>query len=108
MSADLRRLLESLTEGCKPGPWRVVESGDKDAYGWWLENPSGDSSFPDPDDVALMLNALPGQLAVVDAAQALVDAIDAQRGKSSAYAAGDKRRLEDALRAALTPKETTP
>jgi hypothetical protein len=58
----LRALLAALTEGCAPGPWHGVESGDRAAFGWWLDNPAGDSSFPDPDDVAAILNALPALL----------------------------------------------
>ena len=50
--------LDALTEGCEPGPWHGFESGDRGAHGWWLDNPAGDSSFPDVDDMAAMLNTL--------------------------------------------------
>jgi hypothetical protein len=65
---ELRDLLASLTEGCGPGPWRGVEDGNKAAFGWWLENPAGDSSYPSLNDVGTMLGALPGLL---DCAEAL-------------------------------------
>ena len=71
---DLRRLLDALTEGCEPGPWHAVVEGDKAAYGFWLDNAAGDSSFPEPADVALMVNALPALLAERDALLAVADA----------------------------------
>lgn len=54
----VRALLGQLTEDCGPGPWHGKESGDRAAYSWWLENAAGDSSFPEPDDVATLFNAL--------------------------------------------------
>ena len=65
----LRELLRTLTECCAPGPWHGVESGNDAAFAWWLDNEAGDSSFPTPDDVAAMLNALPALLDVAEAAR---------------------------------------
>lgn len=69
----LRALLDYLTDGLAPGPFHAIESGDKAAYGWWLDNAAGDSSFPDPDDVAVIVNALPALLDVAEAARAVCD-----------------------------------
>ena len=55
----LRVLLGALTEGCAPGPWHAVSNS---IDGFWLENAAGDASIPEPADVALMVNALPGLL----------------------------------------------
>ncbi len=70
--AALRATLDALTEGLEPGPFHAVESGDKARYGWWLENAAGDSSFTSPEDVALMVNALPALLAIADALREIV------------------------------------
>ena len=67
--AALDELLDSLTEGCAPGPWHGVWGGTREARSWWLDNEAGDSSFPDPDDVATMLNALPALVRVALAAK---------------------------------------
>jgi hypothetical protein len=79
----LRALLATLTEDCAPGPWHGVESGDRAAYGWWLENPAGDSSYPDPNYVAAMLNALPALLDVAEAAQKWRDHIGTPQGEDN-------------------------
>jgi hypothetical protein len=65
MREKLRELLAALTEGCEPGPWHAVENSDS-PFRWWLENAAGDSSYPDPADVALMVNALPELLDRLD------------------------------------------
>ena len=62
----LAKLAQELTEGCAPGPWHGVRGGQGS---WWLDNAAGDSSFPDPDDVATMLNALPALVRVALAAK---------------------------------------
>ena len=70
--AALAELLDSLTEGCAPGPWHGVRGG-WNGHSWRLDNDNEDSSFPDPDDVATMLNALPALVRVALAAGALGD-----------------------------------
>lgn len=69
--AELRERLAALTEGegITPGRWHAVEDGDKFAYGWWLDNEAGDSSFPTSEDVALFVNTVPRLLAMLDAAR---------------------------------------
>jgi hypothetical protein len=72
----LAKLLDSLIEGCAPGPWHGVQSGDRAVYSWWLDNAFGDSSFPGPDDVAAMFNALPALVRVALASRAYIVALD--------------------------------
>ena len=55
--SGLRALLVDLTSGCEPGPWHAVSNS---IDGFWLENAAGDASVPEPADVALIVNALPG------------------------------------------------
>ena len=113
--AALADLLASLTEGCEPGPWHGVESGDKAMFGWWLDNPDGDSSFPTPDDVALMVNALPDLLATIarlrkieEAARAGVEWgwLDWTQAEALANAAKSISAALDAAGFAVVPKET--
>jgi hypothetical protein len=70
----LRQRIEALTvttDGLTlAGPWHPVESGDPAAYGFWLDDAEGNSSFPDPSDVAAFLNAMPGLLRIEAAARA--------------------------------------
>lgn len=72
----LRALLAELTEGCEPGPWHGKRAAFNGAECWWLDNPAGDSSFPEPDDVAAMLNTLPALLDAADSLARLVKAWD--------------------------------
>ena len=96
--AALAKLASDLTEGCAPGPWHGVQSGNRAAYSWWLDNDHGDSSFPDPDDVATMLNALPALVRVALAAQAALPAVEYAAGVQAQAGLGDPL---PALRAAL-------
>lgn len=75
----LRWRLDSLTEGLTPGPFHAVESGDRAAYGWWLDNEAGDSSFPSLDDVALFVNTLPKLLAALPSSTERREELDVER-----------------------------
>ena len=94
---DLRQRLANLTDGVAPGPWHAIYTyavGDGGRVFDSLENEAGDSSFPDGDDIAAVINALPALLDVADAAR---DAVAA--GWFTTNEAGDS--AADELRAAL-------
>lgn len=94
---DLRQRLANLTDGVAPGPWHAIYTyavGDGGRVFDCLENEAGDSSFPDGDDIAAVINALPALLDVADAARAAVAA-----GWFTTNDAGD--RAADDLRVAL-------